>query len=61
MLDINVSEDNATSISRVKWSGDGSRKVHKTLISYHITAQCQNSQDHDLTLHHNENLKPHNS
>jgi hypothetical protein len=31
----------------------------KTLVSYHITTWCHNPEDHDLNIHHCENLKSH--
>jgi len=31
----------------------------KTLVSYHMPTHCQNSKDHDMNLHHHENLKSH--
>jgi len=32
----------------------------KPMVFYHITVQSHNPEDHNMNLHHHENLKSHN-
>jgi hypothetical protein len=42
---------------RYRWEKIAEALSSKPLVSYRITAQCHNSEDHDVHLHCHENLK----